>query len=91
MMRKPPHDIGISQLLLGAGRPTLTNAALAARTDEGSNEGLTLQSLQRACDCLAAKDERLEPLIRQHGIPERLLAKHGSAFCSLSKSICFQQ
>ncbi len=33
----------------------------------------------------------LRPLIQQHGLPERLLAKGGSYFVALAKSICFQQ
>lgn len=90
--RKPPQDIGIPQLLLGAERPSLADATLAARAAAGpASQGLTTESLQRACDFLAARDERLAPLILQHGVPERLLAKQGDAFCSLSKSICFQQ
>ncbi len=33
----------------------------------------------------------LAPLIDLHGVPERLLAKQGSTFATLAKSIIFQQ
>jgi hypothetical protein len=101
--RKPPQDIGIAQLLLGAGAVPLAGAALAggsqrplgadeaAGTEGSASQGLTSQTLQRACDFLSGADPRLAPLIAEHGAPERLLAKQGDAFATLSKSIAFQQ
>ena len=50
-----------------------------------------MTSLQEACDFLASADARLAPLIAQHGLPERLLAKGPGSFATISKSICFQQ
>jgi DNA-3-methyladenine glycosylase II len=82
-----PQDIGISELLLGAGQTVLATRA----ANEFFSRGLTMDSLQQACSHLTASDPRLAPLITLHGPPERLLAKGGGAFASLSKSICFQQ
>lgn len=89
----PPQDMGIQKLVLGAGAIPLADAALATRaTGSMINVGLTPESLQQACAFLSANDERLAPLIEQHGAPERLLAKSpGGSFATLSKSICFQQ
>ena len=54
-------------------------------------KGLTLETLQSACEYLATADAKLAPLIQLHGIPDRLLVKGPGAFATLSKSICFQQ
>lgn len=88
--RAAPQDIGIAQLVLGAGGAPA--APLPSRTANSLlSQGLTVDTLQVACTHLAAADERLAPLIAAHGVPERLLAKGPGAFATLSKSICFQQ
>lgn len=88
--RKPPQDIGIAQLVLGAG-----SAPAALHPSRAANslfaQGLTVDTLAQACAHLTAADERLAPLIATHGPPERLLTKGPGAFATLSKSICFQQ
>jgi DNA-3-methyladenine glycosylase II len=87
-----PQDIGINELILGgggAGGSSVLNGTSAA--NELFSRGLTMEILSHACSQLTAADPLLAPLIAEHGIPERLLAKGGGAFASLSKSICFQQ
>ncbi len=70
----------------------MAEAALATRAaNELFSRGLTMDTLQHACSHLTSADPRLAPLIAEHGVPERLLAKGPGAFASLSKSICFQQ
>lgn len=93
-----PQDIGIAELLLGAGGAGANNASILAEAslatraaNEVFNRGLTMDTLQHACSHLSSADPRLSPLIAQHGPPDRLLAKGPGAFSSLSKSICFQQ
>lgn len=91
-------DVGLkldtSQYVLGAtpasttptsSLPTPASTLLPAR-------GFTLAKLDAACQHLSSADERLAPLIQQHGPPLRLLAKLGTCcFASLAKSIVFQQ
>ena len=91
--RSPPQDIGIAELLLGAGGVPLADAALVARAAGGAlTAALCPESLRQACSHLSSVDERLAPLITLHGPPERLLAKTASEnFATLAKSICFQQ
>ena len=95
--RAAPQDIGIPQLNLplgvgGAPPVSLAEAGLVTRANNPFfNRGLTTDTLKHACDHLSSVDALLAPLIDQHGAPERLLAKGGGAFASLSKSICFQQ
>jgi DNA-3-methyladenine glycosylase II len=91
------QDIGISELLLGAGGASGTGSIMAETTlaTRASNDlfsrGLTMETLKDACFHLTTADARLAPLIALHGPPERLVAKGHGAFASLSKSICFQQ
>lgn len=86
-----PQDIGISALVLGGGSTPLPDPLISRPLNVHFNRGLTMTTLKEACDYLAAADERLAPLIAEHGLPERLLAKGPGAFATLSKSICFQQ
>jgi DNA-3-methyladenine glycosylase II len=102
--RKLPEDIGIAGLLLGAGTvaqqppaaPQIAEAAAQAllaplpytSVDE---QILTAATLRLACDHLTTADQRLAPLIAQHGPPERLIVKGDGAFATLCKTIVFQQ
>ena len=50
-----------------------------------------METLTTAAAHLRTVDPILAPLIDQHGIPDRLLAKGPGSFSSLAKSIVFQQ
>lgn len=55
-------------------------------------DALTMETLSVACSHLSEVDSKLAPLITQHGLPDRLVAKKKlSHFSSLAKAIIHQQ
>ncbi|KAL6778936.1 MAG1 [Auxenochlorella protothecoides x Auxenochlorella symbiontica] len=81
----------IETLLVMNDPVAATSLESQSPANAGPTVGLTMATLHEAVEHLKQVDARLLPLIEEHGPPSGLLAKEGSSFAALARSIIGQQ